>query len=76
MMKRKLSGFCNKRKFKEKNWHLHNRNAHCWSFYCVNDNLKVNLDVPQLIRWHIESLSTYCFCEFKKAFKERFDNIL
>ncbi len=29
---------------------LDNRNAICWSFYCVNDNSKVNLDVPQMMR--------------------------
>jgi hypothetical protein len=32
-----------------KKWRPHNRNALCWSLNCVNDNLKVNLDVPQMM---------------------------
>jgi len=32
-----------------KKWHPHNINAFCWSFYWVNDNSKVNLDVPQMM---------------------------
>jgi hypothetical protein len=32
-----------------KKWHPPNRNAFCWSFYCVNDNSKVNLNVPQMM---------------------------
>jgi hypothetical protein len=35
---------------KRKKWHPNNKNACCGSFYCVNDNSKVNLDVPQMIR--------------------------
>jgi hypothetical protein len=49
IMKRKLNRFYNSCKLKEKKWHPHNRNALCWSFYYVNDNLKVNLDVPQMM---------------------------
>jgi hypothetical protein len=30
-----------------KKWH--DRNALCWSFYYVNYNSKVNLDVPQMM---------------------------
>jgi hypothetical protein len=32
-----------------KNWHLHNRNVIYWSFYCVNEKSKVNLDVIQMM---------------------------
>jgi hypothetical protein len=35
----------------KKKWCPHNINALCWSFYCVNDNSKVNLDVPQMKRY-------------------------
>jgi hypothetical protein len=33
----------------KKKWHLHNRNELCWSFYYVNENSKVNLDVLQMM---------------------------
>jgi hypothetical protein len=33
-----------------KKWHFHNSNALSWYFYCVNDNLKIKLDVPQMMR--------------------------
>jgi hypothetical protein len=36
-------------KIQRKKWHLHNRNALCWFFNCVNGDLKVNLDVPQMM---------------------------
>jgi len=29
---------------------LHNRNALCWSFFYVNDNAKMILDAPQIMR--------------------------
>jgi hypothetical protein len=45
---RKLNIFCNSCKLIKK-WHPHNRNALCWSFYCVNDNLIVNLNVIQMM---------------------------
>jgi hypothetical protein len=32
-----------------KKWRPRNRNVFCWSFYCVNDNLKINLDVLQMM---------------------------
>ncbi len=37
-----------------KKWCPHNRNALCWSFYYVNDNLKMNLDVFQMMFcWYV-----------------------
>jgi hypothetical protein len=50
-MKRKLNRFCNNCKLKEKNGVLIIKNAICWSFYCVNDNSKINLDVPQMMHY-------------------------
>ncbi len=32
-----------------KKWRPHNKNALCWSFYCVNDNLKANFDIHQMM---------------------------
>ncbi len=58
-----------------KKWHHDNRNALCWSFYCVNDNLKVNLDVPQMMCCLLCQFQPV-FYEFKKTIKERFSNIL
>ncbi len=30
-------------------WCPRNRNALCWSFYCINDTSKVNPDAPQMM---------------------------
>jgi len=43
-----------------KNWRFHNRIALCWSFYCVNDNSKINLDDFQMM--------CYLFCHSQLVF--------
>jgi hypothetical protein len=62
-MKRKLSKFCNK-------WHPHNRNALCWSFYCVNENPKVNLNVLQIMRCLLCHSQPVVFMNSRKQLKK------
>jgi hypothetical protein len=38
-----------KLQIQRKKWLPYNKNALCWSFYCINDNSKVNVDVPQMM---------------------------
>ncbi len=45
--KRRLS---QKMKHKLKKWRGNNKNALCWSFYCVNDNKTIDNKCHQLMR--------------------------
>jgi hypothetical protein len=45
-------------------------NALCWSFYCGNDNLKVNLNVPQIMRYLLCHSQPIVFMNSRKQLRQ------
>jgi hypothetical protein len=53
-----------------KKWCPHNRNAFCWSFYYIIDNLKVNLDVLQMMHCLLCHFQPIIFMNSRKKLKK------
>jgi hypothetical protein len=46
-----MKGNLKKLHVQRKSWEPHGRTSSCWSFYCVNDNAKVNLVNTQIMHY-------------------------
>ncbi len=48
----------------------HNINVFCWFFYCVNDNFKINLDVPQMMHYLLCHFQLVIYVNSRKHLKK------
>ncbi len=68
--KEKIKHILEQLQIQRKKWRPHNRNVLCWSFYYVNDNLKINLDVLQMMRCLLCNFQFVFFVNLRKQLRE------